>query len=247
MLKNLRNKISKLPQPVLVTCIFLSILLSVFSVSAKERLIELGQGIIDNVHIFVLESQGNNKKQYSFKPFPSIIIENGKEENQNEAVNYSENQTRTIAMNDIIFNEIAWMGTQVHHSDEWIELYNNTNYLIDLTGWTIEAIDGRPKIKLSGQILANSFFLLERTDDNTILGIIANQFYTGALGNSGEILELRDSQGNLIDEVICIKENGACKGWQGGDNKTKQTMIRNINLNWQTSSNPEGTPKALND
>lgn len=92
-----------------------------------------------------------------------------------------------------------------------------------------------------------AFFLLERTDDDTVPEIAASQFYTGALKNSGEDLKLYDNSGNLIDEVNCSS------GWFAGDNKTKQTMERinpltlgNSPKNWQTSQNPGGTPKAEN-
>jgi hypothetical protein len=147
----------------------------------------------------------------------------------------------------VVVNEIAWMGGEESFADEWIELYNNTGRTIDLEGWSLKAIDGTPEIRLEGTILAESFYLLERTDDNTVPAIVANQFYTGALGNAGEKLGLYDSSGDLIELVNCGS------GWFTGDNSTKQTMERkNPQLegsgsgNWQTSQNPGGTPKAKN-
>jgi hypothetical protein len=148
---------------------------------------------------------------------------------------------------DVVVNEISWMGTLVSYNDEWIELYNNTDSPISLDGWTLEAKDGTPEINLVGEIPAKGFFLLERTDDETIPNISADQIYTGALGNSGEKLELYDGSGNLIDQV------DSSSGWFSGDNSTKQTMERinskasgNDASNWQTSQNPGGTPKAMN-
>jgi len=140
----------------------------------------------------------------------------------------------------VIINEIAWMGTNISYSDEWIELYNNTNSLINLDGWTLKAIDGTPEINISGIIQANGFFVLERTDDTTLPNIIANQIYTGALGNKGEHLKLFDNQNNLIDEVNCTGS------WFAGDNKTKQTMERTNSGNWQTSQEFNGTPGIKN-
>lgn len=148
---------------------------------------------------------------------------------------------------DVVINEIAWMGTQVSYNDEWIELYNNTGSQINLSGWKLVAQDGVPEINLSGIIMANSFYLLERTDDDTVPGISADQIYTGALGNNGENLYLYDNFGNLIDSLNCST------GWFAGDNSTKQTMERKNSkisgsdqTNWQTSQNPGGTPKAPN-
>ena len=72
-------------------------------------------------------------------------------------------------------------------------------------------------------------------------------FGRGGLTNKGEKLELRDSQNNLIDKVICIKEDGVCNDWQAGDNTSKKTMERKQDLrSWQTSLNSGGTPKAIN-
>ncbi len=141
---------------------------------------------------------------------------------------------------DIMINEIAWMGTNISANDEWIELYNSTNLPISLDGWQLVAQDETPKINLSGTIPANGFYLLERTDDNTLPDISADQIYTGALNNIGEKLELYDNSGNLIDLVDCSS------GWLAGDNVTKQTMERVESKNWQSSQNTGGTPKAKN-
>ena len=140
---------------------------------------------------------------------------------------------------DVIFNEIAWMGTEVSANDEWIELKNLTDIDIDLTGWSIVASYGSPEIELGGVIPADGYFLFERSDDDTVLNIEADLIYTGALGNTGEFLGLRDGEQNLIDFI------DATAGWPAGDNDIKQTM-EIVNTNWQTSVDVGGTPKADN-
>jgi len=129
----------------------------------------------------------------------------------------------------VVINEIAWMGTKANATDEWIELYNNTDQDIDLEGWILRTTDGTPEIELAGVIQTQNLFLLERTNDNTISGITADLIYSGALGNDGEKLELLDSYGNIIDSV------DYSSGWIIGDNDTKQTMER-INSNESGSS-----------
>jgi len=147
----------------------------------------------------------------------------------------------------IVINEIAWMGTETAYQDEWIELYNNTNLSLSLDGWILKAGDGTPEINLTGTIAPRSFYLLERTDDETVPDIPADQIYTGSLGNEGEDLAIYDKSANLIDQVDCSA------GWFGGDNSTKQTMERknpslpgNNSENWTTSNSPGGTPKSQN-
>jgi len=145
----------------------------------------------------------------------------------------------TIVFANVIINEIAWMGTENSTSDEWIELYNTSSSSIDLTGYILEANDGSPLINLEGIILANEYFLLERTDDTSAPSVTADQIYTGALGNTGEYLKLKNDSNNIIDEINASEE------WPAGDNTTKQTMER-IGDDWQTSSDSGGTPKVQN-
>ena len=170
--------------------------------------------------------------------------------------------TPTPEPGNIVINEIAWMGTAASGTgtnDEWIELRNTGGQTVDLTGWTLKAKDGTPNITLSGSISPSGFYLLERTDDTVISDISADHFYSGALGNGGEHLELRDSSGSLRDSV------DASSGWFAGDNATKSSMER-VNpsqsgseaANWQTNnglirngldktSNPiNGTPRQPN-
>lgn len=148
----------------------------------------------------------------------------------------------TTASGRVIINEIAWMGTTASANDEWIELYNPTDSIIDLTGWTLKATVGTLNINLKGSIPAQGYYLLERTDDQTVSQITADLIYTGALSNTGKELILRDQLGNIIDDF------NQSSGWRGGNNTTKQTLERTglDNTNWHTSLLPNGTPKTKN-
>ena len=99
-----------------------------------------------------------------------------------------------VAPGEVVINEIAWMGSATSSADEWIEIYNKSTSVVDLTGWQMKAKDGTPSIDLAGQIEAGGYFLLERTDDNSAPGVAADQIYSGALSNSGEELQ-HDSVG----------------------------------------------------
>ncbi len=123
---------------------------------------------------------------------------------------------------DVVFNEIAWMGTAADYRDEWIELYNNAAHDIDLTGWSIVAGDGTPAVSLTGAIPAGGFFLLERGDDS-IGDLPADLVYTGALENdpAAESLALLDGDGQVVDTA-----NGDGGQWPAGDSAAKRTMER---------------------
>lgn len=139
----------------------------------------------------------------------------------------------------IRINEIAWMGTAVSANDEWIELFNDGGEDIDLTGWALVAEDGTPDILIkdcpkSCIVGTGSFFLLERTDDESAVGVVAGLIYTGALSNIGENLVLKNSMGVVIDSVLAID------GWPAGDNVARLTMQKNNN-DWITA---EATPSS---
>lgn len=110
----------------------------------------------------------------------------------------------------IVINEVAWSGTAASWADEWIELYNATDEDIDLDGWVLlwgegdvtiyfDEAKGNTKEIRRSIIPAHGFYILERTDDNTISDIEADLIYKGALDNAGELLILKDAEGNLVD------------------------------------------------
>ncbi len=137
---------------------------------------------------------------------------------------------------EILINEIAWMGTAASANAEWIELYNASPSPVILDGWSLAATDGSPSISLSGTISGSGYFLLERTSDNTLPGMKADEIYSGSLSNSGEHLQLKDNVGILVDDV------DASSGWPAGDNVSKQTMQRS-GSGWITGV---ATPDAPN-
>ncbi len=149
--------------------------------------------------------------------------------------------TQAQTTDEIIINEIAWMGTTISTADEWIELYNKSTHDINLSGWILQAADGTPNIPLTGTLPAGGYFLLERTDDNSVPNITADQIYSGDLGNSGEVLNLKNSSGLIIDSA-----DGGNDWAIGGNKDTKQTLERKNDTTWATSLAIGGTPKSKN-
>ncbi len=146
----------------------------------------------------------------------------------------------------VVINEIAWAGTSASATDEWIELYNAENSPIDISSWELVSNDNSPDIIFTeGTIIqANSYFLIERKDDNTVSDITADlvaSFGQGGLSNSGEMVRLFDSAGTVVDVV-----GGIGEAWYFGDSTSKSSMERidpmvvgNIASNWKSFS---GTP-----
>ncbi len=163
---------------------------------------------------------------------------------------------------DVVINEVAWAGHSGYTGDEWIELYNNTTQTIPLSGWRLYSGDGGPSITLENAIPPQGYYLIERTDDDTVSDIAADwrgSFGTG-LSNSGEVLTLTDDLDNVIDTV---NANGG--EWPGGSGSPNYYSMERINstqadtdANWASNDgvtrngldaggNPiNGTPKCRN-
>lgn len=124
----------------------------------------------------------------------------------------SSSATRRLASpRDVVVNEVAWMGTLAYGTDEWIELKNNTSTPITLNGWTLTNTAGI-SVMLNGVIPAHGYYLLERTDDDAIRDIPADQLFTKGLPNSSpDYLVLRDDTRAVIDSA-----NGDGGGWPAG-------------------------------
>jgi hypothetical protein len=142
-------------------------------------------------------------------------------------------------------NELAWMGSTASANDEWIEILNNTASAVSLSAWQIVSSDGKFRIALNTgeKIPAHGFYLLERTDDNSVPSITADKIYSGALANGGAWLKLFNEKCEVVDEV-----NGQ-SGFValGGDVSQKKTLERNADgFGWHTSAAPDGTPKKEN-
>jgi len=138
----------------------------------------------------------------------------------------------------IVINEIAWAGTAASSSDEWIELFNNTDQDIDLTGWTLSWAkvlihfeegqqDSSTKTVSSSVIPAHGFYLLERTDDDTVSNIDADLIYTGALSNKGASLVLRDDRDVIVDTAN--NDGGAWPAGTAGKGEVPYASMERIN------------------
>lgn len=143
----------------------------------------------------------------------------------------------------VVINEIAWMGTSPGRDgviDEWIELYNNTDNDIDLSNWQILIDDKSLQISriINPIIPAKGYFILERTDDKTILDIDADMLFIKEINDDKGKITLKNNFGEIIDEVDCSD------GWFAGSilNKQYRSMMRidstlpgSWSSNWQTT------------
>jgi hypothetical protein len=209
-----------------------------------EEIQELLDDIVERIDIL---SQRIDELVALSQPISEEIIE---EEETEEEVDQEETRQKLCekipgswpTRNRTIINEVAWMGNQNSASDEWIELKNISGAEIDLTNWQLLDKDGQIKIIFSekDQVSVNELYLLERTDDDSVLGLAADLIYTGGLNNTNEVLYLFDANCQLQDEILADPD------WPAGNSSSKRTMERKNALIWQTSSYIGGTPKREN-
>lgn len=167
-----------------------------------------------------------------------------------------ESVNNSSAAGGVVINEIAWMGTKTNSADEWIELYNTGSSSILLDGWKLYEGGGSTLvISLSGTIAANSYYLIERSDDNTVGDISADLFGTfggSGLNNNGEHFILKDDSGNIVDEL------NFSSGWPAGTASPDYKSMERDSGGWHTNNgttkngtdaggNPiNGTPRSAN-
>jgi len=111
---------------------------------------------------------------------------------------------------DVLINEImadpsppAGQATTLPDSIEFIELYNPTNKVFNLEGWTFSD-GGTPVAFGSFALLPGSFVIVCAADNANAMsayGQVAALPSFPGLNNTGDNLELRDPDGNLIDQV----------------------------------------------
>lgn len=104
-----------------------------------------------------------------------------------------------IVITEIMFNPPE-SGTD---SLEYLELYNNSNAAVDISGWNFT--QGIEHVFASGTVVpAGGYVVLAKNANafKTVFGVTPTVWTNGALTNSpGEDIELRDASANVIDYV----------------------------------------------
>jgi hypothetical protein len=168
----------------------------------------------------------------SFPKSPSVSSPGNSVESKNVPQQWCDLASFGKADKEIVFNEIAWMGSAQSPNEEWLELKNISGAEVGAGGWQIVNRNERIKIELgaTAAIAENNFLVLKRDKD-----------YSGALSNTGDHLRLFDDECRLVDEV------DATNGWPAGSNVTKQTLeLDDDGIDWHSSVAPGGSPGKIN-
>lgn len=154
-----------------------------------------------------------------------------------------------VLLTEILSDEAPIVGLP---DAEYVELYNNSPFAVDLSGWTISDATGRGTIPNyildSGAyvILCSTSSVAKFTGLSNVLGVPSFP----SLSNDGELLVLRNEEGAVIHFISydndwhsdALKKSG---GWSL--EMTDKNAYCVGNGNWQTSVNSAGgTPGVAN-
>lgn len=151
---------------------------------------------------------------------------------------------------EVVINELMWDG------EEYIELFNQTDQEIFLTGWTLtrQQAGGEEREVVEWEegdkIGAGEYFLLESNEEATT--VTADMVDSSVmLVNTGELIILWDAQKNVVDQANQLGT------WYAGDNELTKSMERTavdsdglLASSWHTSTGEAGgrlgTPRQIN-
>lgn len=155
----------------------------------------------------------------------------------------------------IVINEINYNSAPDFDVEDWVELYNNTDSDLDISGWVFKDSDDIHNFTVPAQTIlpANEYLVLCR-DTSVFSSFFPNVTnYIGnfdfAISNGGELVRLFDSQGFIIDSLTYDDT----PPWPLEPDGTGPTLsLKNPDLdnslaeNWAASGN-HGTPGEIND
>jgi parallel beta-helix repeat protein len=152
---------------------------------------------------------------------------------------------------DIVINEINYNSDSLNDSGDWIELYNNGQKTVDLSGWVfMDSKDDNRYYIPNGLTLGIDQYLVMCNDKNKFCSInsgVTN--YIGnipfSLNNSGEMIRLFDSEMNLVD-LVEYNDQDPWPEEADGEGPTLQLIDpdydNNIASSWEASAAIGGTP-----
>lgn len=155
---------------------------------------------------------------------------------------------------DVVINELMWMGSVGHSSDEWIELRNMSGSDINLAGWQITKNTGSESLMLtiaSGTIPANGYYLISNDSESSTssaLNVTPN-LVTSSVDLHNSKLQVKLYKGDWTNSANLEDVAGNGGTPLAGLNSTtnKESMSRKSTpgdgtqaANWQTDTTSNG-------
>jgi len=151
----------------------------------------------------------------------------------------------------IVINEIMYNPDGTDTGREWIELYNNDSFDVDISEWKLYENDINHGLTISqGDLVipGNEYAVIADNCDNFLLdypdfnGTIIDSAFS--LSNLGELICIKDSSLTFVDCVDYSPTWGA--DGNGKSLKRKNPNQKNTEDNWAESISDKGTPGMKN-
>jgi DNA/RNA endonuclease YhcR with UshA esterase domain len=147
----------------------------------------------------------------------------------------------------VIFSEIAWAGSSLSNSDEWLELSNVSNEQVDISGWNLTGASKDPLSIPNDTVLEPySTYLISNYDkahENTTLERPSNLSTPSlSLSNSKFSLVLKDNNDSQVDSAGNGKApfvGGVDKSGESNDGRFTSMVRRAGELNGTLNSSWE--------
>jgi hypothetical protein len=128
--------------------------------------------------------------------------------------------TKSIIISEILAENINInLDPDFYMFSDWIELYNNENHPVDISGFYLSDDNDKPKLWKVPQntiIEANSHLLIWADKKDKTLNAMHTNF---KLSHKGETVTLADKQGNIIDHIKFSKQTSNISCTKAADNK----------------------------
>ena len=157
---------------------------------------------------------------------------------------------------DIVVNEIMFDANPAPPAlpvYEYIEIYNNSNFVINLSGWTI-SIGGKEHLFTDSIIQANGFAILceeQATQDFVSLGMPLGILDNSELTITGKRILIKDKDANIIEDITYSPDWHTDTEHSSGGFSIERIDPANLcgeEQNWATTVNIPmgGTPGSQN-
>ena len=154
----------------------------------------------------------------------------------------------------MVINEINYNSSESFNSKDWIEIFNNTSEVLDISSWFIKDEDDEHVFifPLNTIILPNEFLVICKDTSSFLSSFPEVIKYVGnmdfGLGNGGDIVRLFDLNGSLVD-VVDYQDESPWPDSADGGGSTLELINPNFDNskseNW-SSSEDFGTPGDIN-
>jgi hypothetical protein len=154
----------------------------------------------------------------------------------------------------IVINEINYNSSSSFDTEDWIELFNNSDEIIDVSNWVLkDEVDTNIFVIKEGTVISPLDYLVLSRDTLSFRNYLSESVnlsgnFEFGLNNSGDLIRLFDNDGLLIDSL----RYDDLSPWPieaDGSGSTLELinpeLDNSINLNWKSSVG-FGTPGGIN-